>query len=337
MNRILYLDLIRILACLMIIAMHAPIPGTDINSYVLCADSLLSFPGIGLFIMVSGALVLPVELPTAVFLRKRFTKIIIPTFIWTLFYMVVMLVNSDIDESEALHRLLSTPFMPQFNATFWFVYMLVGLYLLAPIISPWLKGANKGELEFYLIIWGITMCYPLIRGFVNVEEAKWGISYYFEGFIGYFLLGYYLRNYAKDIAFWKCLLLLCFPIVVAIIMKVEQIPVDFYDMFWYLSVFVAMMSVAWFAIIKKVNLVYNSASSFHQILAFVSNCCFGIYLVHIFMMRSIIWHWEVLWNLKWGGQIVAVTLLTFIGSLIVTWLISYLPYAEYIIGFRQKK
>lgn len=46
MNRILYLDLIRILACLMIIAMHAPIPGSDINNYVLCADSLLSFPGI---------------------------------------------------------------------------------------------------------------------------------------------------------------------------------------------------------------------------------------------------------------------------------------------------
>lgn len=38
MKRILYLDIIRIVACLMIIAMHAPIPHTGLNSYILSTD-----------------------------------------------------------------------------------------------------------------------------------------------------------------------------------------------------------------------------------------------------------------------------------------------------------
>ena len=53
-------------------------------------------------------------------------------------------------------------------------------------------------------------------------------------------------------------------------------------------------------------------------------------------MRSIIWKWTWLYNLG-AIQILAVTLLTFIASLGVTWLISYLPGAEYIIGFRQER
>ena len=63
-SRIFYLDVIRILACVMIVSMHAPIPNTGLNSYILSADSLLTAPGIGLFIMVSGALLLPVNIPT---------------------------------------------------------------------------------------------------------------------------------------------------------------------------------------------------------------------------------------------------------------------------------
>ena len=69
-ERVLYLDIIRIIACIMIIAMHAPIPNTGLSSYVLSTDSLLTALGIGLFIMVSGALLLPVNMTTKSFLKK---------------------------------------------------------------------------------------------------------------------------------------------------------------------------------------------------------------------------------------------------------------------------
>ena len=122
---------------------------------------------------------------------------------------------------------------------------------------------------------------------------------------------------------------------VATILKIQQMPVQFYDSFWYLSLLVAMMSVAWFLVIKQIDITYNGTSVFHRFISLVSNCCFGIYLIHIFIMRSIIWKWTWLYDMG-IMQIILITFLTFVGSLGMTWLISHFPGAEYIIGFRQK-
>lgn len=334
-SRILYLDIIRILAFVMIVAMHAPIPNTGLNSFVLSTDSFLTAPGIGLFVMVSGALLLPVNLPTKLFLKKRIGKIAFPTLFWTLFYILVYRYNEIIEEIGICRVLFSIPFSHQYGIL-WFMYMLTGLYLLAPILSPWLRLTTKRELEFYIILCAITMCYPYIRGFIGVNTGYSGILYYFGGYIGYFLLGYYLRVYVKVWSTWKCLILLFLPFLYAVILKTLQIQVQFYDYFWYLSTCVAMMCVAWFLLIKQMDTIYNEASHFHRFIALVSNCSFGMYLVHIFVMRSVIWHWTWLYNMG-VIQIFAVTILTFLGSFVVTWLISYLPGAEYIIGFRQKR
>ena len=59
-ERIIYLDYLRCIACLMVILMHSPMPNLGTNSLILSAISYLSAPCIGLFFMVSGALLLPI-------------------------------------------------------------------------------------------------------------------------------------------------------------------------------------------------------------------------------------------------------------------------------------
>ena len=263
-------------------------------------------------------------------------KIVLPTLFWTFFYMSVYWQMYGLNLDNVWYPIMSIPFSYQFGVVLWFMYMLAGLYLLAPIISPWLKQVGKRELEFYLILWAITLCYPYIRGFVGVNEGHTGILYYFGGYVGYFLLGYYLRTYVKSLAVWKCLTLLLFPLSVAVVMKTQQVTMQFYDSFWYLSILVAMMSVAWFLLIKRMDIKYTDTSKLHCMIVLISNCCFGIYLVHIFVMRSLIWNWTWLYDLG-VIQILVVTLLTFVGSFVVTWLVSYLPGAEYIVGFRRKR
>ena len=69
-QRILYLDVIRIIACCMIVLMHSPHPQAGNPNYVVVLISFMTAAGIGLFFMVSGALLLPVEMPTMEFLRN---------------------------------------------------------------------------------------------------------------------------------------------------------------------------------------------------------------------------------------------------------------------------
>lgn len=336
-ERILYLDIIRIMACVMIIAMHAPIPETGLDSYVLSTDSLMTAPGIGLFIMVSGALLLPVKMPTKDFLCRRLGKIVGPTLLWSLFYMIVWLLKNNNNLSNLFRSILSLPFCHQYNGVLWFMYMLAGLYLLAPVLSAWLGQATQREVLFYLCLWGITLSYPLIRSYIGVNESHTGILYYFGGYVGYFLLGYYLNNYVERLSLWKCILLIVFPLSIAATLKLSHVSIVFYDLFWYLSIFIVMMAVAWFMLVKKLDQRYNKESIFHRCIVLISNCCFGIYLLHIFVMRSIMWKWTFIRNIEDGIQIVFVTIFTFVGSFLIIWLISYLPFAEYIIGFKQKR
>lgn len=58
-QRDLSLDLIRIMACVMVVLMHSPIPTENANGVLLSSLSYFTTPCIGLFFMVSGALLLP--------------------------------------------------------------------------------------------------------------------------------------------------------------------------------------------------------------------------------------------------------------------------------------
>ena len=60
-QRTIYLDVVRVVACIMVILMHAPISGvgTEEHGSFLVLDSYLTTPCVPLFFMVSGALLLP--------------------------------------------------------------------------------------------------------------------------------------------------------------------------------------------------------------------------------------------------------------------------------------
>lgn len=331
--RIAYLDVIRIFACLLIMTMHAPMKNMGTDSHLLSSISLLTAPGIGLFFMVSGALLLPIQEDTKSFLKRRVSKVIWPTLFWTFFYLTLRLVIVGMSIDKLLTNIFSIPFTNRGQSILWFMYTLIGLYLLAPIISPWLQKASKREIEWVLFLWGITLCYPLLELLVKVNTTKTGMLYYFSGYAGYFLLGYYLKTYRPKLKGWQVALLFIIPISTAIVFKITHTPINFYTVFWYQSILIVMMCVGWFCIFQK-----NEKSIPHRSwISVLSNCCFGIYLIHIFIMRSILWKCDFISAYGSIMQIVMTVILTGIMSFAIVWCMSKLPFAQYIIGFKQKK
>lgn len=82
-KRIFYFDIIRIIACLMVILMHTPSPTSGLDGISYHILDMLAEPCIGLFYMVSGALLLPVKMPYREFLKKRLNKVVWPTIIFS--------------------------------------------------------------------------------------------------------------------------------------------------------------------------------------------------------------------------------------------------------------
>jgi surface polysaccharide O-acyltransferase-like enzyme len=164
------LDVIRLIACLMIVLMHSPMSGLGTSGLVLCGISYLTAPGIGLFFMVSGALLLrgkqgkPFE--TKAFLQRRFSKVLIPVVLWSI-------VGWGLETSGISNTELSV---------LWFMYCLAGMYLLTPILSRWLNVASRKEIEFYLLLWLATLCVPFVKLFTHVNESDTSWLYYFHGY-----------------------------------------------------------------------------------------------------------------------------------------------------------
>ena len=83
---------------------------------------------------------------------------------------------------------------------YWFLFIILGLYLLMPMISPWIRQVSKRQLAFFVGLWGLTLLYPLL-GYLGLTElhgvCAWnriGTGYYLTGYIGYLLLAVLLMR-----------------------------------------------------------------------------------------------------------------------------------------------
>jgi len=333
-NRNLSLDIIRILACMMIVLMHAPMPTGSENGVFLSTVSYLTAPGIGLFFMLSGALLLPMRTDIKTFLQRRFSRIAIPLLLWT---SICLCLHCWVHgEPVTLRMVFSIPFSAQGNPVFWFLYTLLGLYLIAPILSRWLQNASFREIEFYLILWAVSLCYPLLRPVLDINTSETGLLYYLSGYVGYFVLGYYLKAFPERVRFKWMIPLALLSYAAPVICKLSKLSVDFYSVFWYLSIFVVIQCVfLW----KLVLFVFpgQKASSSAPMVAHLSQLTFGIYLMHFFLIRDILWEWRFIQNIpSYPLQSVTMAGIAFIGSAFVSGMISLLPGSEYLIGVARK-
>lgn len=336
-NRIYFLDVIRSIACSMIILMHSPSPEAGNSGIILVPLSFLTASGIGLFFMVSGALLLPIDLSKNVFkfLKHRMKKIVFPTLFWSLIYITIKYFQKEITLLQVGESLLSIPFSAQGHGIFWFMYTLIGLYLLAPIISSFIIRSTQKELLFYLIVWAITLCYPWLKLLLKIDDSTTGSLYYFTGYSGYFILGYYLHRFHRNIPYLVSIIFIIFPFTCMMTYKALECKGSILDLFWYLSIFVVIMCIGWFGLVQKISIKLEKYS---KILTEFSNCSFGIYLMHIIIMRRILWKSDfIIYEFGGIGQIIITWFLTLIICFTCTYIISKLPYSQYIIGYKHKK
>ena len=320
------LDLLRVIALMMIILMHSPMPKcAQAPSFIISGLSYFTAPGIGLFFMISGALLLGNSLSTRDFLRRRFSKILFPTVLWTFFYMIVYYFEGSLSFNEALKSIVSIPFSWQYQGILWFMYTLAGLYLLTPILSRWLKTASKREVEFYLLLWGISLLYPYLENLLFIDTSSTGILYYFSGYLGYFLLGYYLNTF-YSFKIIHVIVAILIAVLIPVILYSCNLEFNFYSLLWYLSIPVALLAYVWFVLINR------TPDKQFSLISEISRLSFGIYFIHIFILRKFLWKIEIIKDLPGLIQIPVVMITTLILSYLIVKLISRLPHSKYMIG-----
>lgn len=332
------LDIIRIVACLMVVMMHSPLPTGAANGPFRVALSYTTEPCIGLFFMVSGALLLPVTRSYTSFLKRRLGKVICPTIFWTAIYVAMKLYYHP-EDVNLCRIIFSIPFSAQGHGVLWFMYTLTGLYLIAPILSAWLEKATKKDLQIVLGIWAVTLCYPILSLWIEINDSCSGILYYFGGYAGYFVLGYYMRKYSNAVSIIASGVIAMGGAIILLAMKKFGVEVDFATMFGYLSIFVCALTIFVWKILSCLHkILVISRLRIGGVSSLLANLSFGVYLVHIVVMRY--WVWKQNWISDINNDIIQtfiIATITIILSFVISYLISLTPFGNYLIGYKDRK
>jgi surface polysaccharide O-acyltransferase-like enzyme len=203
MKRLVYMDWLRFLATIAVVTIHtaASLVAVNMNevplSNWLTANffEAISRPSVPLFVMISGALLLSAkrELTLKEFLTKRTSKIFIPLVAWSLIFYAYKVYNGTFETFNPKQFVYL--FITQgISVPYWFMYMILGLYLTAPIIKIFIKNAKRRDIEYFLILW----LYASV--IVKFMKFYFGFSlnlelYAVTNYIGYFVLGYYLATF----------------------------------------------------------------------------------------------------------------------------------------------
>lgn len=333
-NRLYWIDAIRSFACLCVLLMHSVIPGGTRGNYIVAPLQYFSVSGASvLFLMISGALVFYKPKPFVPFIKRRIAKIFLPMLIWTTITMIYCCITHGMEWSQLPNALTLMFFTPQFG-TYWFIYVIFGIYLLTPMVATWLEKCSRTDVLILLIVSGVAMIIPYLRiidrDFNKALYTDTGSLYYFAGYLWVCMIGYYIRRYVNIPKFkWWHALIFLFIIAMPLLLRWIGEPYGLIQK--RTSINVVLLCSCYFIIIKHLKLndfmkkvVYNFAQ--HS---------FGIYLVHKQIDNFILAPIVNSLDLSYTVSVPLVFFASLIMSYIVVHLISKLPFSQYLIAYNS--
>ena len=223
-SRIIWVDVLRLMAMLMVIAGHSvdiynATPQDDpMNGFWGAFIGSLMRPSVPLFAMMTGMLLLPVREAAGDFYRRRIPRVLIPMLFWSVVYYLLPWFTGVIgfdksviswlfpfeyspsqEWSDTVANITKIPFtFNNYTVHMWYLYMLIGLYFIMPYFSAWVERNDRTLTRTYIILWGCSLLLPYLSQIISPDlygECAWnkfGTFYYFAGFTGYLLLGHLL-------------------------------------------------------------------------------------------------------------------------------------------------
>ncbi len=345
LQKTIWIDDIRVIATLAVIILHVASPAVfteykslgNSNSNWWIANIYNSFTRfcVPLFIMVTGALLLPQQIGLNLFLQKRLKRIVLPFVFWTAVYVVfnfgLKIRDFGYSGINDFWEWLFVQLIQGPSVHLWYVYMIIGLYLFVPIIKPWIQQASNQAILYFLGIWLVTVLVNQLQ--IITISSPFDISY-FSGYLGYLILGYYLAERAIITKNLKKISIITFILgflatLIGTYFASKQSN-SFSEAFYqYLTLNVVFASFGMFVFIKswKSNPASTRYAAFRT---FINKYGFGIYLGHVLII-NILSYFNIDYRLftPWLS-IPFVAIVCLILTCLMIYILDKLPYGKYI-------
>lgn len=291
-KRVIYIDVIRVVAMILVVLAHA------CSFRIGNPDGSLSWGGsnvivgitevaVPMFFMISGATILNSKKTYSVsyLFKHRLVRVVVPFVLWSI---ISAYPGSRIDGVFNLHQFMVTValiFHQPVLVSYWFIYSLFGLYLISPFLKLLVDKMDKSLLNYLLWLWMVMNVFlPAVVQFTpekigNIFNLYGMAQIILSSYLGYFILGYLMTKDVKLKATqpkYLALLLILFVIKVAVRFIPSHSPLFFLNIVSPLTT--PIISTLLFLILKEHEGEYSNG--FSKVIEFIAPLTYGIYLVH---------------------------------------------------------
>jgi surface polysaccharide O-acyltransferase-like enzyme len=296
-----YIDILRIFSMWSVVFLHsaAGLLRSDANSLAWSITNVLTgimSTSVPIFFMISGALLLRSENTISIryTFRKRLPKVLIPFLTWSFvaafYYLVTIKMQQGYFDGAGLLRRLSRILVEPTTIHLWFMYALIPMYMIAPLLKKLVTDMNDGLKQYMVAIWLVfgSVVPTIVSFFPDNLAAYFNISNTYSlnfmgGFLGYFIVGYLLLCYKREssVRFLAGVVVID-TVIISVGTWWRTTGSGVYDETFktYPRFFVLILSVSFFLLAKEIfqNRLLSPRAS--AIIKFLSGLSFGVYLVH---------------------------------------------------------
>ncbi|MBE6070885.1 MAG: hypothetical protein E7208_02885 [Clostridium butyricum] len=293
-NRDLNIDIMRVICSIFIVIIHIidfyflsyNQVGNSFWQFINIFESSIRF-AVPIFFMISGALLIKnFNESIKNFYKKRLFKLVVPYILISIAYSIgnQIIKTNTVSVNSIVKNIIS------FDAHYhlWFFEPLIILYLITPLIRKlilFLEKNNKNIIiNIYLVLWIVLgIIIPTVVNIYNHTSFRYGIQ--ILNYLGYFILGYAIRNYYKKLFYNReKLLILMYSISMIItffgncfyLNSETGIYNNYFIVPSTLNIYIEAFSVFMYFNIKEVKL-----NMFKQnIVNMIGECSLYIYLLH---------------------------------------------------------
>lgn len=270
MERKYSIDLLRVLSAIAVIIIHtvsSPVSNSSVEIPTSLIPNLnmihnLMNWSVPVFFMITGYCLLRKENCSYKYCFSHVVKYICVLFTVGLFYALLeeVFVSKTVNISVLVKSLFNV-ISGNLWEHMWFVYAIIGIYLVMPIIHLFIKQSTHNALILTGLLFLFDIFLPTFEKWITV-----GIAFPFGGYLFYVCLGGVIaqNNISKTTS--------CFVYLVGLLSAI-YIAFDSY-IIGYNHLSVCLMATSIFLLVSKLNIKSN------KLLLCVSNCTLGIYLIH---------------------------------------------------------
>ncbi len=334
--RIISYDILRILSALGVILMHVTsgaLYSNPIHSGAWTAAALVNGAahfGVPVFVMISGALFLDPskEVDIKRLWKHSILRLAIVLLVWNCFYGI-----TDFFGYKASLKYLVWEIVDG-RHHLWFLPMIIGLYIVTPLLLRWIKTAPVREVRYIMIMF-LTFCVAwetmvaLIPAGIVDFAGKYRNIPLVCGYAGYYILGYYIahvgiseHNKGYTVLFGLLGLMMGEAGFVIISRSLNEVRASLVDSF---SAFTCLYAVGLFVLITELKKKGSGTGKLDGVISNIGKDTLGIYLCHIALLERAGVVGEFCSSLPMGLGYVLLALILFVVGMIISAVLRRIP------------